>query len=60
MLQTCLSGGSMISASDRKNEFQREVATRFGLVPNFFSSAPDAPEIIERLWAFAVAASHAP
>jgi two-component sensor histidine kinase len=55
MLQTCLSGGSMISASDRKNEFQREVATRFGLMPNFFSSTPDAPEIIERLWAFAKA-----
>ena len=24
-------------------------------MPNFFSSAPDAPEIIERLWAFAKA-----
>jgi two-component sensor histidine kinase len=35
--------------------FQREVASRFGLVPNFFSSAPDAPEVIERLWAFAKA-----
>jgi two-component sensor histidine kinase len=43
------------SASDSQTEFQREVATRFGLVPNFFSSAPDAPEIIERLWAFAKA-----
>jgi len=31
------------------------VASRFGLVPNFFSSAPDAPEIIERLWVFAKA-----
>jgi hypothetical protein len=45
----------MTSASDRQTKFQREVATRFGLVPNFFSSAPDAPEIIERLWAFAKA-----
>jgi len=26
------------------------------LVPNFFSSAPDAPEIVERLWDFAKAA----
>ena len=43
------------SASDRPH-FQREVADRFGLVPNFFSSAPDAPEIIERLWDFAKAA----
>jgi two-component sensor histidine kinase len=36
--------------------FQREVASRFGLVPNFFMSAPDAPEIIEKLWDFAKAA----
>ncbi len=50
-----LSACSTTSASDRQTEFQREVATRFGLVPNFFSSAPDAPEIIERLWAFAKA-----
>jgi hypothetical protein len=50
-----LSFRSTTSASDRQTEFQREVATRFGLVPNFFSSAPDAPEIIERLWAFAIA-----
>lgn len=27
--------------------------SRFGLVPNFFVSAPDAPELIERLWNFA-------
>ena len=33
--------------------FQREVASRFGLVPNFFASAPEAPEVIERLWDFA-------
>ena len=50
-----LSSRSTTSASDRQTEFQREVATRFGLVPNFFSSAPDAPEIIERLWEFAKA-----
>ena len=36
--------------------FHRQVAKRFRLVPNFFVSAPDAPEIIERLWAFAAAA----
>jgi hypothetical protein len=46
----------MTSASASKIAlFQREVASRFGLVPNFFASAPDAPEIIERLWAFAKA-----
>jgi two-component sensor histidine kinase len=33
--------------------FAREVAGRFGLVPSFFASAPDAPEIIEKLWEFA-------
>ena len=36
--------------------FQREVTDRFGLVPNFFSSAPDAPEMIEKLWEFAKSA----
>ena len=46
---------SMNSASAAKTAFQREVAGRFGLMPNFFSSAPDAPEIIERLWSFAKA-----
>lgn len=37
------------------NPFQEEVARRFGLVPNFFVSAPDAPEIVEKLWVFAKA-----
>ena len=45
----------MTAASDGKIAFQREVASRFGLVPNFFASAPEAPEVIERLWAFAKA-----
>ncbi len=42
--------------SDEQTAFRREVADRFGLVPNFFASAPDAPEIIERLWDFAESA----
>ncbi len=46
----------MSSTSNGQIDFQREVAGRFGMVPNFFSSAPDAPEIIERLWDFAKAA----
>jgi two-component sensor histidine kinase len=41
---------------DDRAEFEREVISRFGLLPNFFTSAPDAPEIIERLWAFAKSA----
>ena len=45
----------MSSSSLPLTPFQREVASRFGLVPNFFVSAPDAPEIVER-WSFAVSA----
>jgi hypothetical protein len=37
-------------------DFEREVVGRFGLLPNFFSSAPDAPEIVEKLWDFAKSA----
>jgi two-component sensor histidine kinase len=36
--------------------FRREVEERFGLVPNFFCSAPDAPELVEKLWDFAKSA----
>ena len=36
--------------------FEREVAARFGLVPNFFRSAPDAPFVIHELWLFAKSA----
>lgn len=45
-----------MSSPTQPTSFQREVASRFGLVPNFFVSAPDAPEIVERLWSFAVSA----
>jgi hypothetical protein len=33
--------------------FHRDLTGRFGLIPNFFVSAPDAPEIVEKLWDFA-------
>jgi hypothetical protein len=36
--------------------FEREVAARFGLIPNFFRSAPDAPFVVHELWRFAKAA----
>jgi two-component sensor histidine kinase len=39
-----------------QDDFEREVAARFGLVPNFFRSAPDAPYVIRELWAFAKSA----
>ena len=45
----------MATSSDRQTAFKREVASRFGLVPNFFSSAPDAPELVAKLWDFAKA-----
>jgi hypothetical protein len=36
--------------------FHRDVSRRFGLIPSFFMSAPDAPEILEKLWDFAKSA----
>ena len=39
-----------------QDDFEREVAARFGLVPNFFKSAPDAPLVIRELWQFAKSA----
>ena len=36
--------------------FHSDVTRRFGLVPNFFMSASDAPEIVEKLWDFAKSA----
>ena len=36
--------------------FYRDVTRRFGLVPNFFVSAPEAPEILDKLWDFATSA----
>ena len=38
------------------NPFHRTVEARFGLVPNFFTSAKDAPEVVEKLWDFATSA----
>jgi hypothetical protein len=43
-------------ALSKLSAFHRDVTQRFGLVPNFFVSSPDAPEIIERLWEFAESA----
>ena len=30
-----------------------EITRRLGLIPNFFMSAPDAPEVVAKLWDFA-------
>jgi hypothetical protein len=39
-----------------QEDFEREVASRLGLVPNFFRSSPDAPHVVRELWAFAKSA----
>src|SRR5665213_631827 len=44
------------SQKPAQEAFEREVAARFGLVPNFFRSAPDAPFVVHELWQFAKAA----
>src|SRR6476661_10548093 len=46
----------MMSASGLNSSFHKEVAGRFGLVPNFFMTARDAPEVVEKLWDFAKSA----
>jgi two-component sensor histidine kinase len=48
--------GAENSKKTAQEAFEQEVAARFGLVPNFFRSAPDAPFVIHELWIFAKAA----
>ncbi len=38
------------------NDFPAKVQSRFGVLPNFFCTAADAPELIEELWGFAKSA----
>ncbi|WP_144630810.1 PAS domain-containing protein [Bordetella genomosp. 13] len=38
------------------SDFRNEVAGRFGVLPNFFCSAPTAPGLVEELWVFAKSA----
>ena len=46
----------MANQKSARPTFPDEVAHRFGLVPNFFLSARDAPEVTAKLWEFAKAA----
>ena len=46
----------MTDASTPTLRFRREVAERFGVLPNFFCSADAAPGLIEELWKFAKSA----
>jgi two-component sensor histidine kinase len=39
-----------------QDAFEREVAARFGLVPNFFRTTPAAPLVVRELWLFAKSA----
>jgi len=48
--------GTTNSLTADQEDFEREVAARFGLVPNFFRTAPDAPYVIREFWAFAKSA----
>jgi two-component sensor histidine kinase len=56
MSVTTLFPNSVDSQKPAQEAFEREVAARFGLVPNFFRSAPDAPFVVHELWQFARAA----
>jgi two-component sensor histidine kinase len=47
---------SKLTKDTSQEEFERQVAERFGLVPNFFRSAPDAPVVVRELWLFAKSA----
>ena len=44
------------SRTEKQSDFERDVAGRFGLVPNFFRTAPEAPGLIAELWSFAKSA----
>jgi Histidine kinase len=48
--------GLPLPQNTSQDDFEREVAARFGLVPNFFRSAPAAPLVIRELWLFAKSA----
>jgi hypothetical protein len=43
-------------ALSKLSAFDRDVTKHFGFIPNFFVSAPDAPEVLEKLWDFTKAA----
>ena len=48
--------GPLRPQNTSRDDLELEVGARFGLVPNFFRSAPDAPLVIRELWLFAKAA----
>ncbi len=46
----------MDNPTDSHLAFEHEVESRFGVLPHFFQSAPDAPELVQQLWIYAKAA----
>ncbi len=42
-----------VELEQRKQSFADEVISRFGVLPNFFCSAPTAEGLIQELWKFA-------
>lgn len=42
-----------LASASNNSDFEQEVYSRFGLVPNFFQTAKDAPGLIQELWGFA-------
>jgi hypothetical protein len=48
--------GPLGSKNTSQEDFEREVVARFGLLPIFFRSTPDAPLVIRELWLFAKSA----
>ncbi len=46
----------MKTVENPASDLENRVGERFGVLPNFFRLAPEAPEIIEKLWGFAQAA----
>ena len=47
---------SLPTVIDHEAVFRSEVASRFGLVPNFFQTAGEAPGLISEIWGFAKSA----
>ncbi len=43
----------MNTQRSQEEQFRSEVRERFGVLPNFFCSAPSAPGLIENMWGFA-------
>lgn len=48
--------GGRSKSPSATSKFRNEVAARFGLVPKFFKTAPEAPEVVPAFWTLAKSA----